>query len=125
VNNLQKLLRLADLIEDRDDLDQDSSSPSFSPALAFSGRHCVVRTFSAGVHLGVVESVDGRAVLLRDSRRLWKWGGAFTLSEVALHGIDPDKSRISVESPVIMLTEAIELIPTSEKARETFDACHE
>lgn len=89
------------------------------------GTHCVVRTYSAGVHLGVVASHDGKAVVLNDARRLWKWNGAFTLSEVATKGVAKNGSRIAVALPVIHLTEAIELIPTTEEARASFDAVHE
>jgi hypothetical protein len=95
-----------------------------APAGVIVGQHCVVRTYSAGVHLGVVASRDGRAVLLTSARRLWTWRGAFTLSEVAMKGVTKG-SRISVAVPTIELTEAIELIPTTEEARATFAAIHE
>lgn len=88
------------------------------------GQHCVVRTYSAGVHLGVVASRDGREVTLTAARRLWRWQGAFTLSEVATKGVSK-ASRISAPVDTIVLTEAIEFIPTTEEARTTFDACHE
>ena len=88
------------------------------------GRHCVVRTYSAGVHLGVVVAHDGKSVTLKGARRLWRWQGAFTLNEVATAGVKKT-SRIAAEVPVIALTEAIELIPTTEAARATYDACHE
>ena len=89
------------------------------------GKHVVVRTYSAGVHIGTLVELEGKAALLRDSRRLWKWGGAFTLSEVATTGINPSQSRMSVSIPDIVLTEVIELIPTTEAARVTFDATKE
>ena len=89
------------------------------------GQHCVVRTYSAGVHLGVVRAVEGKHVVLSEARRLWKWNGAFTLSEVATKGVNKSGSRIAVTLPVIHLTEAIELIPTTEAARATFEAVHE
>jgi hypothetical protein len=89
------------------------------------GKHCVVRTYSAGVHLGTLMHLNGTNVVLKDSRRLWRWKGAFTLSEVATKGVDKDGSRISCAVPMIDLTEAIELIPTSEEARATFDEIHE
>jgi hypothetical protein len=88
------------------------------------GKHCVVRTYSAGVHIGVVSSKEGKSVLLTNARRLWQWQGAFTLSEVATAGVSKG-SRISVAVPVIELTEAIEIIPTTEAARAAFDAIHE
>ena len=89
------------------------------------GQHVIVRTYSAGVHIGTLVECEGRAVLLRDSRRLWKWGGAFTLSEVAATGIAPSQSRMSVSIPDVILMEVIELIPTTKAARATFDATHE
>lgn len=89
------------------------------------GQHCVVRTYSAGVHMGVVAERDGTRVILTGARRLWKWVGAFTLSEVATKGVSKSGSRIAVELPVIELTEAIEIIPTTEAARAIFDTIHE
>lgn len=89
------------------------------------GRHCVIRTYSAGVHIGTVVSHDGEEVLLKDARRLWKWEGAFTLSEVATAGVKKQGSRIAVAVPEILLTNVNEIIPTSEEARMTFEVCHE
>lgn len=77
---------------------------------------CVVRTFSAGVHMGTVREQSGTAVLLQDARRLWSWSGANTLHEVAARGVD-DGSRISDPVPLILLTQAIEIIPCSDAAR--------
>jgi hypothetical protein len=91
----------------------------------FVGKHVVVRTYSAGVHLGELVSRDGTYVLLRNARRLWKWNGAFTLSEVATTGVRKTGSRIAVALPEIELTQAIEIFPTTAEARATFDAVHE
>ncbi len=84
------------------------------------GQFCVVRTFSAGVHLGTVTECNGTAVLLKNARRLWRWRGANTLSEVALHGV-AEQSRISESVPVILLTQATEVIPCTKKARENLE----
>ncbi len=86
------------------------------------GRHCVVRTYSDGVHIGTVASVDGMQVLLQNARRVWQWKGAFTLSEVALTGVDAS-SRLSAAVPEIYLTQAISFTPTTEKARQTYEKC--
>jgi hypothetical protein len=84
----------------------------------------LVRTYSAGVHFGYLEYREGKEVVLSNARRLWRWYGAFTLSEVSQDGVAPH-SRISKTVPEITLTEAIEIIPISEKAKESFDACNE
>lgn len=80
------------------------------------GEFCVVRTWTAGVHMGTVAEIYGTSVVLHDARRLYNWSGAFTLSEVSQDGVGED-SRISKPVPKILLTQAIEVIPCSEKAK--------
>lgn len=79
------------------------------------GKFCLVRTYSAGVHMGTVAELNGTCCILTDARRLYRWGGAFTLHEVSQNGVSDD-SRISQAVPRIYLSEAIEVIPCSEKA---------
>ena len=81
------------------------------------GEFVVVRTYSAGVHCGVLESCNGTAVLLSDCRRIWRWSGAFSLNELATKGC-AESSRISQPVAKNLLTEAIEIIPTTDEARE-------
>ena len=84
----------------------------------FLGQLVLVRTYSAGVHVGELVAKTGTNVLLSDSVRLWRWEGAFTLSEAARVGVGAN-SRISAEVPLIELTQAIEILPVSAKAAET------
>ena len=84
------------------------------------GRRCLIRTYSAGVHIGDVVSVsdDGMQVHLNDSLRLWKWeGGGLSLSSVANDGIKGGRLNKTGE---VFLTNAIEFIPTTEKAEKTY-----
>lgn len=81
------------------------------------GKFCVVRSYAAGIHFGVVDSIEGKAVTLTDARRLWSWSGARTLHEVALRGVS-DTSRISEAVPEILIVEAEEVIPATDAARE-------
>lgn len=78
-------------------------------------KYCVVRTYSAGVHIGYVKSIIGKEVELVSSRRLWRWSGAATLSQVAVDGCKSEKFTVAV--PEITLTEAIEIIPCTDKAK--------
>lgn len=82
------------------------------------------RTFSAGVHVGEIipgtESEDGKKVTLTNSSRLWRWAGANTLSELALHGPALEWTRISERVEEITLTEVIEKIKISENALPNF-----
>lgn len=84
------------------------------------GKYVIVRTQSAGVHAGTLKSRDGKEVVLTGARRIWFWNGAATLSQLAVDGTSkPDKCKFPAEVPEILLTEAIEVIPTTEKARDS------
>ena len=78
----------------------------------------VVRCYAAGVHVGQLESQHGQTVVLSTARRLWRWRGANTLHEVALHGVDEDYTRLSEPVARITLSDAIELIPATEVAEQ-------
>ena len=78
------------------------------------GPEVLVRTYSAGVHIGTIMDRNGKEVTLANARRLWFWKGAFTLNAVALKGVNRKESRISNPVPTITLTEAIEILPVAE-----------
>lgn len=81
----------------------------------------IVRTFSAGVHFGYMTARDGKEISLERSRRIWRWYGANTLSEIATAGLDPKRSRVA--APVsIILTEAIEIIDCTPAAVAAIEA---
>jgi hypothetical protein len=89
--------------------------PETAEEAAPPGKPVIVRTFSAGAHFGYLVSKDGKEVRLTGSRRLWRWYGAWTLSEIATAGLDAKKSRVA--APVdIVLTEAIEIIDCTPEA---------
>lgn len=79
----------------------------------FTGKYVVVRTHSAGVHVGVLKSRNGQEVVLTEAKRIWQWQGANTLHEIALSGIDKS-SKVSDETDSILLTQAIEIIRASK-----------
>lgn len=54
----------------------------------FIGQRVLVRTYSAGVHIGTLVSASETECHLKDALRLWKWeGGGLSLSAVAENGI--------------------------------------
>ena len=81
----------------------------------------IVRTYSAGAHFGYLKSRKGKEVELERSRRIWKWAGAWTLSECATAGVDVAQSKIG--APVsIVLTEAVEIIDCTPAAIKSFES---
>jgi hypothetical protein len=81
----------------------------------------IVRTYSAGVFYGYLESQVGQEVVLRKARRMWQWYGA-SLSECAQSGT-PDKSKCKFPEPVdvVKLLNAIEILDLTNKAKESLD----
>ena len=77
------------------------------------GKYVIVRTYSAGVHVGFLKSVDGAEVILEKCRMIYYWKGAFTLRELSLNGVS-EGSKITAEVPLNCLTK-IEIIPVSDK----------
>jgi hypothetical protein len=88
------------------------------PAKSVDGLpYCIVRTYSAGVFAGYVIKRDGKEGSLARARRLWYWEGAASLSQLAMDGVAfPSKCKFPCEIDV-ELTEIIEVIPCTEKAR--------
>ena len=82
--------------------------------------YVIVRTYSAGVFAGNLESRNGKEVVLKNARRIWYWKGAASLSQLAMEGTsDPTSCKFPVEVAEITLTEAIEIIPCTEKAEKS------
>lgn len=87
------------------------------------GTYVIVRTYSAGVHAGTLAAREGREVELTGARRIWYWDGAATLSELAQRGTSkPDNCKFPAPVDRIVLTEAIEIIQTTEAARASIAA---
>ena len=84
-------------------------------------QYVVVRTYSAGVHVGELVQRDGKEVELANAKRIWSWRGANTLHEIALHGVGSG-SRVSEPVPSITLLEAIEIIPCTEASEASLRA---
>jgi len=86
-------------------------------------RYVIVRTYSAGVFAGILVSEKGREVCLKDSRRLWYWSGAASLSQMAVDGVsNPSGCKFPAPMPSHKVYEAIELIDVTAKGRASIEA---
>ena len=89
---------------------------------AFVGRHCIVRTESAGVFAGTVREMESSLAIVTDARRIWYWSGAATLSQLAIDGTsNPAGCKFPEPVPEVLLNAVIEVIPTSVAARESIE----
>ena len=84
-----------------------------------SKKYVIVRTYSAGVFAGFLKSRKGKEAVLNKARRLWYWNGAASLSQLANEGVkNPNECKFPAEVNEVILTEAIEILNVTEKARK-------
>ena len=86
------------------------------------GKHCIVRAESAGVFSGTIKDIEGAKAIVSDARRIWYWAGAATLSQLANEGTQkPNECKFPAPVPEVFLSGVIEVIPTSETARQSIE----
>lgn len=87
------------------------------------GKPVLIRSYAAGVHFGILKSEEftlaGKVVVLENTRRVWYWSGAATLSQMALEGVkNPNSCKFSVEIAENEIVNVIETLPLTATAFE-------
>ncbi|MGA9041651.1 MAG: hypothetical protein WB421_14055 [Terriglobales bacterium] len=86
----------------------------------------IVRSQSAGVFAGLIESIDGETVTMLKARRLWYWVGAASLSELALKGVKkPKDCKFPIAVDRIVIRPWIEIIDVTPEARASIEGVPE
>ena len=82
--------------------------------------YCIVRTYSAWVFAWYIESRKWQEVILRNSRRLWYWDWAASLSQLATDWTSkPQNCKFPCEVDKEELLQAIEIIWCTQKAQDS------
>jgi hypothetical protein len=82
--------------------------------------YVIVRTYSAGVFAGELESRNGQEVILKNARRIWYWSGAASLSQLAMEGTKaPENCKFPCPVDRITLLQAIEILNCTEEAKKS------
>lgn len=82
--------------------------------------YCIVRTYSAGVFAGYVAKEEGQEVTVKKARRLWKWSGAASLSQLAMEGVsNPNDCKFPCEVDEVRLKQVIEICTCTENAKKS------
>ena len=81
----------------------------------------LIRSYAAGVHYGYLKSEEftssGKVVTLVNTRRIWYWDGAASLSQMALSGVTkPENCKFSVAIAENEIVNVIETIPLTYNA---------
>lgn len=83
----------------------------------------IVRCNRAGVFYGEIKSRNGQEVEMVNVRNIWRWSGAASIMQLASEGVSrPRDCKFSVEVESLVLLEAIQIIPCTEKAMNSIDA---
>ena len=79
----------------------------------------LIRSYAAGVHFGLLEkeefTISGKVVVLRNTRRVWSWKKAASLSQIAIDGVG-EGSKIAMALDYNEIVNVIETIPLTETA---------
>src|SRR3990167_1157483 len=86
-------------------------------------KYVIIRTYSAGVFAGYLESQKLQEVVLREARRIWYWAGAASLSQLSVEGTSkPDECKFPVAVDTVKLLDAIEILDCTKKAQESINS---
>jgi len=86
--------------------------------------YCIVRTYSAGVFAGMFDrKTKGKEGTVFNTRRIWYWDGANSLSQLANEGTKvPENCKFAQEVKEIDLKEIIEVIPCTDLAKKNIES---
>lgn len=92
----------------------------------FIGKKVIIRGDRSGVFFGALVEKDGKEVALINCRRLWYWDGAASISQLATEGtVKPSNCKFTVTLDEIVITDAIEIIPCTDKAIASIEGVRE
>lgn len=82
----------------------------------------IVRGDRSGVFFGTLAGKIGQEVKLEKCRRLWYWDGAASISQLAADGtVKPGNCKFTVTVDSIVILDAVEIIPCTEKAIKSIE----
>ena len=86
-------------------------------------KYQIVRTYSAGVFAGEVESRNGQEVVMRNARRIWYWDGSASLSELATKGTSkPHNCKIPCAVDRVELLQVVEILDVTPEAKASIES---
>lgn len=86
----------------------------------------IVRGDRSGVFFGTLAKKEGTEVTLTACRRLWYWEGAGSISQLSVDGtVRPENCKFTVTVGEILIMDAIEIIPCTDKAIASIEGVKE
>lgn len=104
------------LKELQDFINPTSRIPEAAPEFNFTGKTCIVRTYSAGVFVGKIVARNNGEVVLDNCVRMWKWYSGLSISEAAINGVNKTKCKFSIKTNNHLVRDVIEIIQCTPEA---------
>ena len=80
-------------------------------------KYYIIRGDRSGVFFGQIADRNGQEVKLQNVQKLWKWNGSCSVEQLAVDGVvSPDGCKFTVVVQEMVVTDAIQIIPCSDKA---------
>lgn len=109
-------IKIDDVLYIRSDINKTAKTKNGLP-------YVIVRTHSAGVFAGYLESRNGQEVKMQDARRIWYWKGAASLSQLAIDGTSkPEGCKFPAPVAEVLLLQAIEILHCTEKSKNSIES---
>lgn len=94
------------------------------------GKKVIIRSYGAGVFFGTLNEVEPRedkyTVELLNCRRLWRWYGACSITQLAVDGTaKPQNCKFTITEPSIVVSSVIEIHECSDKAAQSIESVRE
>lgn len=82
----------------------------------FIDKYVIVRSNLAGVFFGKVKYIENTTVILEETRKIYAWSGAATVSQIAVTGVSKS-SRITCKTHGLhLVNDIVELIEATPSA---------
>lgn len=89
----------------------------------YIGKKCIVRCDSSGVFFGTLEEIEGQNARISNVRNIWWWEGAASVMQLATEGTSqPSECKFTVTVSEIVVTDAIQVIPCTDRAIANIEA---
>lgn len=83
----------------------------------------IVRCNRAGVYYGEIVNQNGQEIEMANVRNIWYWNGAASVMQLASDGVNrPKDCKFSVVVDSLILLDAIQVVPCTDKAVKSLDA---
>ena len=86
------------------------------------GKKVIIRGGRSGVFFGTLVAKEGTEVKLENCRRLWRWRGACSVSQLAAEGTkEPDGCMFTVYVDEIIITDVVEILTCTDESIKSIE----